>query len=693
MKKLSGFQLKLIIMLGISISLLVIAVVSTNYIRTHSNLQSEKENMENLVENNILSVLEGSDVAYNIIETSLSEKMESYTNILLEEYKRNPNIDTWDLDKYKQQFDGFDIFILNKDLIISHSTRVSDLGLDFKELGMKDLLEGRIENGKFITDRIEISHATKQVNKFSYMATPDKQYLIELGATADQFQDLLATMDLSKVTENLTAQHPFVKDIIIYTVSGDGQPENAINKKDKDGNALTIEKKYSALGKDIITKNKSVEIKGEGKEKGLRYKFIPNNVQSNDEDAVKQARLILIKYDEDYFNASLRKNTVDAVAIVLISIILSILLSIFIGRKVSEPMKEFGEAIDRTSKLDFTNNEHLNKLKMRDDDFGQLAKKYEVMLESVRAAFEKVVYSSEQLAAMSEQFTASSNETKQAAAQISNAILDVSRETDNQTAIVREAIGHVGMITKEVKRVAGNIQQVNELVTNTLEISNNGAKTIKQSENNMDQINQYTTHSKNIVVDLHGKSTQIENFSSFITSIADQTNLLALNAAIESARAGEAGKGFAVVADEVRKLAEESSKAANQISQLILEIKNDISKAMDSMNSGYNAVQEGNNLTENAGRAFQNILDAVYSVSNQSNETSEISKQVEGVTTELSQSIEQILALYEKLTANAEEVAAATEEQTAVVDEMTSGAANLSVIAEDLRAEINKFEV
>ncbi|GIN86671.1 hypothetical protein J6TS2_30570 [Heyndrickxia sporothermodurans] len=693
MKKLGAFQLKLILTLGITISLFVIAVVSINYIRTESELKTEKSNMEKLVEDNILNVLEGSNVSYNIIETALAEKMESYTKVLMDLYKKNPNIDSWDLEKYKNQFEGFDIFILNKDLIITHATRESDLGLDFKKLGIKDLLEQRIKSDEFTSDRIEISEATKQANKFSYMATPDKKYLIELGAATDQFKELLASMDLTMVTDKLIQQHPFVKDIVVYTVQGDGQPENALNKNDAKGNALRIEKKYHELGKEVILKNKSIEKYGKGNEKEIKYKFIPNIVKTSEEDSFKQSRLLLIKYDDDYFNSSLQKNTITAVIIVLISVILSIVLSIFIGRRVSKPIKQFGLAMDRASELDFTDHQDLSKLKMRKDDFGQLAEKYESMLKSVRLAFEKVIHSSEQLAAMSEEFTASSNETKQAANLISTAIQDVSKETDNQTAIVQGAIEHVGTITKEVKRVAENIQQVNQLVSNTVEISNNGATTIQQSSHNMEQINQFTTNSKDIVVQLHEKSTQIGNFSSFITSIAEQTNLLALNAAIESARAGEAGKGFAVVADEVRKLAEESSKAASQINHLIQEIKDEISKAMDSMNNGYEAVQNGNQLTEKAGDAFHNILEAVNMVSNQSNETSEISKQVEGITSELLHSIQQILTLYEKLTANAEEVAASTEEQTAIVDEMTSGAQNLAVIAEELRNEISKFKV
>lgn len=694
MKRVGIFQRNLILTLGISISLLVIIIVYMNYLSTQSKLMNEKQEVEKLVEDNILNGIHGTDVAYSIIESSLAQKMEAFTKILMEEYSVNPNIDSWDLDAFKKRFNDFEIFVLNPDLIITHSTRAEDLGLDFKEFGIKDLLDKRIADGKFETDRMEISEATKEANKFSYMATPDKKHLIELGATSEQFKDSIDDLDLGKLTDTLTDQHPYISDITIYTVQDDGVPEHAMNKFDKEGKALKIDESFIDIGKKAATKNEILEQQGKEKDKQFKYRFIPSTAKSNDsQDALKQSRLIVIKYDENYFNTILRNNNITALIMIFASIIISIGLSIVIGRRVSRPINIFGKLIDRTSRLEFTESQQLNTLKKRKDDFGDLSIKYESMLEAVRNAFGQVIESSEQLAAMSEEFTASTNETKQAAGQISTSIQDISQQTDKQSAVVEEAIQHISTITNEVKNVSANIQEVNVLVNNTVDISNKGTTTIEKSARNMEQINTYTTYSKNIVINLNDKSTQIETISSFITSIAEQTNLLALNAAIESARAGEAGKGFAVVADEVRKLAVESSTAANQINDLIMEIKNEISKAMESMNNGYEAVQEGNTLTNEAGIAFEDILNAVSGVADQSKASATISKQVENVTTDLMDSVQQISTLYQSLTMNAGEVAAATEEQAAVVDEMATGSRNLSVIAEDLLNEVDKFKV
>ncbi|MCM3758709.1 methyl-accepting chemotaxis protein [Sporosarcina aquimarina] len=694
MKKMGIFQRNLILTLVISISVLVIAIVSINYIRTQENLEVEKEQSEKLIEENLLSVIESSDVAYSIIEESLSGKMEAFTKILQEEYQKNPNVESWDLESFKKQFDGFDIFMMNDQFVVEYATREADLGLDLKEFGLKDLLQQRMDEGVFVADRLEISAATKETNKFSYTPTPDKKYMIQIAATADQFSDLIQSMDLEKVTTDLKKKHEYVKDIGIYTIDIDGVPSYSMNKKNDKGEAALLPKSLMETGTKAIGDNKEKVIKNLDGESGLSHKLIPQiDLDASEENAFRQSRLLSLTYDDNYYSKRLQANNITSIVMVIVSIIVSVILSIVIGRRVSKPVHEFSLIIDQTAKLNFTKNEHVDNLLTRKDDFGVLAEQYEEMLVSVRGAFEKVIDSSDQLLAMSSEFTASADETKIASVQISESVQEMAYETENQTQSVQHAVSDIGTINQEVDRLSEKISNVNELVQHTVSISTNGNARVEETEKNMEQINNYTRQSKETVIELHEKSSKIEKFSDFITSIADQTNLLALNAAIESARAGEAGKGFAVVADEVRKLAVESSSAANHISQLISEIKQDISQTVDSMTDGYEAVKNGTALVSESGEAFRSILLAVQSVSEQTTEATSISAEVENVMGNLLKSIEQISSLYEKLASHSGEIAATTEEQTATVEEVAAAAKNLADIAEDLKGEIGKFTV
>jgi methyl-accepting chemotaxis protein len=694
MKKMGIFQRNLILTLVISISVLVISIVSINYVRTQSNLAVEKEQSEKLIEENLLGVIEGSDVAYSIIEQSLEGKMEAFTTILQDEYKVNPDIKSWDLETFKKQFDGFDIFVINADFVVEYATRESDLGLDFKGFGLKDLLQQRMDDGVFVADRLEISEATKETNKFSYTPTPDKKYLIQIAATANQFADLIQSMDLEKVTNDLKEKHKYVKDIGIYTINIEGVPSYAMNKKDDKGEAALLQESLLDAGTKAIATNKVSVIEDVKGEAGIVYKLIPQtDPDSIDENANRQSRLLVLAYDGNFYTDRLQANNITSIIMIIVSVLVSVLLSIIIGRRVSKPIHEFSQVIEQTANLNFTKNEHIDSLLTRRDDFGVLAEQYEGMLVSVRGAFEKVIDSSDQLLAMSSEFTASADETKIASVHISESVQEMAYETENQTQTVQHAVSDIATITQEVDRLSEKITNVNELVKHTVSISTNGNARVQETEKSMEQINNYTRESKETVIQLHEKSSKIENFSDFITSIAEQTNLLALNAAIESARAGEAGKGFAVVADEVRKLAVESSSAASNIRQLISEIKHDISQTVDSMTDGYEAVKNGSALVNEAGEAFRGILQAVQSVSEQTSEATTISTEVESVMSNLLKSIEQISALYEKLTNHSGEIAATTEQQTATVEEVSAAAKSLFDIAEDLKVEIGKFIV
>lgn len=117
------------------------------------------------------------------------------------------------------------------------------------------------------------------------------------------------------------------------------------------------------------------------------------------------------------------------------------------------------------------------------------------------------------------------------------------------------------------------IQQASEVARRTsletLEIVNDGVKTLQLATEVANQIDHSVEHASSLMDKLTLQSQQIAKIVTTISGIADQTNLLALNAAIEAARAGEYGRGFAVVADEVRKLAANTSDATNEIGAIV----------------------------------------------------------------------------------------------------------------------------
>src|SRR5699024_316188 len=151
----------------------------------------------------------------------------------------------------------------------------------------------------------------------------DHKYLIELGATADQFNNVLDGFSLADTTNALEKDHDYVKDISLYTVQDNGEPEHSMNKQDKDGNAKAISKQDAKIGKQAIETSKHKTKNSKIDKNKVKTLYIPIG-EPDDDGSYKQTRLLVIQYDEDFFNSTMVKNNITSIVIVLVSIVIAV---------------------------------------------------------------------------------------------------------------------------------------------------------------------------------------------------------------------------------------------------------------------------------------------------------------------------------------------------------------------------------
>ena len=183
------------------------------------------------------------------------------------------------------------------------------------------------------------------------------------------------------------------------------------------------------------------------------------------------------------------------------------------------------------------------------------------------------------------------------------------------------------------------------------------------------------------------------NIISLINGIASQTNLLALNASIEAARAGEYGKGFSVVATEIGNLSKQSKDAAVSIKEIVenlvaesqknVEIIEELGKSMQEQNTQLNTTKDD--------------MDAVVeNVNNVDNSTKVISKKIHllnELKSGFSDIITELSAISQQNAASTEETNASMEELNATFQVISENAVSLQSMSEELRKQMEFFQL
>lgn len=335
------------------------------------------------------------------------------------------------------------------------------------------------------------------------------------------------------------------------------------------------------------------------------------------------------------------------VAVIIISLIISIGFGLFISQIIARPLNRVVGLVGRVAGGDLRETVDIDTK----DEIGHLAIAINLMVQSLRKTVGGILASAESLAAASQQISASTEEIASGSASQASAA-----QTMNE--LFKE-------LTIAINSVAQSAEQASELSDKTMEIAQNGGKVIRSSIEGMNQVNLQMSR-------LEEDSNKIGEIIEVIDDIADQTNLLALNAAIEAARAGDQGRGFAVVADEVRKLAERSSGATKQITSIIKGMQGNTQQSVK-------AVSEGVVMSQKTGEAFESIITMVNNTAQKVTEIAAASEEQAAQTTEVMVSIESISQATEESAASSEETATTTQSLSQLADELNNSVAIFKV--------------
>lgn len=309
------------------ILIFIVVVISNynNYDNTIDIIKSEYESKIKLIEQSIYNETKYTEMISEIVEKDAYSAMEKNSQLLVDEYKRDPNVLDWDLKEMKKQFDNMDIYILDKQLEVIASSIEDEIGLKFDELiNFSKILKARLEGDKFESDTINFSIKEGELRKYSYMPTPDNKYLIELSVNIKDIHPELKNLNIVYLSQELIERYRFVEDIRVYKFNtyrqGSHELDTANTELTRDKELKQEKDKYV---KRALETNQAQEQLFKDENNNLyRYKYIPYTLDHEGDIAWWKSYVIEVLYnDQSMINKMSKQRKIFLQSITIISIL------------------------------------------------------------------------------------------------------------------------------------------------------------------------------------------------------------------------------------------------------------------------------------------------------------------------------------------------------------------------------------
>lgn len=205
---------------------------------------------------------------------------------------------------------------------------------------------------------------------------------------------------------------------------------------------------------------------------------------------------------------------------------------------------------------------------LSNDEVADLGNGINTFMEKLQNIMKLIIINSQKLEAVVGEVQQNLHTSNDSAADLSAVTEELSatmQEIGESASVINQ---NAEAVLEKVVEIAGKSGEINEYSKGMKESAD---KLEADARTNMEHTNLKVNEILNVLnqaIEDSRSVEQVNGLTNDILNISSQTNLLALNASIEAARAGEAGRGFAVVAEQIRQLADSSRETANHIQQI-----------------------------------------------------------------------------------------------------------------------------
>ena len=388
--------------------------------------------------------------------------------------------------------------------------------------------------------------------------------------------------------------------------------------------------------------------------------------------------ILVLTADESEALAGITTVTGVAVGIIAIVVLIAIIISFIMGRRLMRPLVKVSTIIEDVANGNIEAD--FSVVKESNDEIGLIIEKMKELTQSLGSIVGKIRNSSDTMSANSNELNDTSSQTLAANNEISKAVEDVAEGSTGMAASISKINENLLEMSNETKDINASVDEIKNqtvAVQDSSKIMNDKIKSMQDSSHKMDE--GISTISKRIET-VNTTVDKVSNIVSVIEEISSETNLLSLNASIEAARAGDAGKGFAVVAQEIRVLSDNTNTELENIKQIISSLVEECR---------YCVQASGTIVEDNAKQKeeIKAVLDEFGSLDEQIQKTAEKADEIEELVTAMIELNDDITKRSNSLTDVSAANAAATEEMNANIEELNAMMHGVSEMAGHMNNE------
>lgn len=388
--------------------------------------------------------------------------------------------------------------------------------------------------------------------------------------------------------------------------------------------------------------------------------------------------ILVLTADESEALAGITTVTGVAVGIIAIVVLIAIIISFIMGRRLMRPLVKVSTIIEDVANGNIEAD--FSVVKESNDEIGLIIEKMKELTQSLGSIVGKIRNSSDTMSSNSYELNDTSSQTLAANNEISKAVEDVAEGSTGMAASISKINENLLEMSNETKDINASVDEIKNQTTavqDSSKIMNDKIKSMQDSSHKMDE--GISAISKRIET-VNTTVDKVSNIVSVIEEISSETNLLSLNASIEAARAGDAGKGFAVVAQEIRVLSDNTNTELENIKQIISSLVEECR---------YCVQASGTIVEDNAKQKeeIKAVLDEFGSLDEQIQKTAEKADEIEELVTAMIELNDDITKSSNSLTDVSAANAAATEEMNANIEELNAMMHGVSEMAGHMNDE------